>query len=583
MKNNKFIRHAGLFTIACISLCACSEDENQSSIGDGTPIRFTASIKAPATRIIDSDTGSQWETTDKIAISLDGSSTYKTYTIGSDNQITSEDPYSWDGNQHSVKAWSPILTEAKDITDQSDNTKFSACDFVACETTINSKEVKLQFSHTMTRAWYEVQVVDENLYTNEDVSNATVEFFGYPQAKFNNGTLTGEGEITTIATKKMLDDFGVFRRGEAFLVPTEMWNKPLIKVTIGGNSYTYTPSNDDPESEDVKKKRGVLEAGKWQRYYLKLKETGLEVTMMSSVGWGTKEDISSDDIENGKFHATVSSDLSGKADYASTNIENGNINGETFTITYTENGSGGITHNGKCDVIRTTEGTSHTYTFSNIRSDISLSYVDEYVAVGDYFYSDGTWGSDFKDGQTVGVVFKVGVGNGDNPENYGYTKIRGYVVATTNVTLDHYQWIINSAGDNNPAAQLLKDLDEFEGERGNNELYNGYNLTDKVFEKIGNEEETLANVPFINIFKNNWSTKVGNYSWYIPSIAQVIDIARSGVVHVSDEYWTSTNYVNKDEEGNVIRVWVVSYNVNDAKAKNCWGSDALMLLPVLTF
>lgn len=575
--------YAGLLTTACISLNACSEEEKATAMGDGSPIQFVASIKAASTRIVDSETGSQWETTDKIAISLDGSSTYKTYTVEANNQMTSEDPHTWDGNQHSVKAWSPILTEAKDITDQSDNAKFAACDFVTCETTINSKEVKLQFSHAMTRAWYEIQVVDENLYTNDDINNATVEFYGYPQANFGNGTLDGEGNMVTISTKKLTDDYGVLRRGEAFLIPTEMWNKPLIKVTIGGNSYTYTPSNNNPESEDVKKRRGALEAGKWQRYYLKLKETGLEVTMTSSVGWGTKEDISSNEIEDGKFHTTVSSDLSGKADYASTNIENGNITGKTFTITYTENGTGGIAHEGKCNVIRTTEGTSHTYTFSNIRSDISLSYVDEYVAVGDYFYSDGTWGSDFKDGQTVGVVFKVGAGNGDNPENYGYTKIRGYVVATTNVTLDHYQWIINSAGDNNPAAQLLKDLDEFEGERGNNELYNGYNLTNKVFEKIGNEEETLAKVPFINVFKNNWSAKVGNYSWYIPSIAQVMDIARSRVVHVSDEYWTSTNYVDKDGEGNVIRVWVVSYNVNDAKAKNCWGSDALMLLPVLTF
>lgn len=584
MKTNKLKLYAGILTTASIALTACSEDDCVTA-ADSSPITFTASIKAPATRIIDN----KWETNEKVAIAIDGSTEYRIYTVGTDNQMTSDNAYNWDGTQHTVKAWSPILTEAKDISNQSDNIKFSACDFLASETTIKSKDVKLQFSHVMTRAWYELQVAEG--YSEEEINNATIEFYGYPKANFTNGTLTGEETITPITTRKLQDDWGVWRRGEAFLVPAEMWNQPLIKVTIGGNTYTYTPSDKNPESDDVKKKRGILEAGKWQRYYLKLKESGLEVTMTSSVSWGNKEDISSDAIENGMFHVAVHADIAGQSGYSATNIENGNITGKTFSITYTENSTGGISCEGKCDMARTTNGTSHTYTFSNVRSDISLSYVDEYVAVGDYFYSDGTWGSaEQKDGvQTVGIVFKTGAGKGDIPANYGLTKIRGYVVATSNVTQDSYKWISNSDGSNNESAQLLKTLGEepdymLDKERNNQELYNGYTLTQNILAHV---KTNIGEFPvFAQLAGEQWNAiAAGNqtYSWYLPSVAQLMDIAASGKTVLTNNYWTSTNSVDKDGEGNVIRVWAFNFKSGEDKSGNCWGSDAFKLLPILTF
>lgn len=574
MKTNKFKLYAGLIATVCISLTACSEDEKATSTVDGSPIAFTASINTPTIRITDN----QWEENEKVAIAIDGETEYRTYTIGVENQMTSDHPYTWDGTQHSVKAWSPILTEAKDISDQSADDKFFACDFLTCETSIQTKNVKLQFSHAMTRAWYELQVADA--YTEDDIKNATIEFYGYPKAKFNNGTLVGEGEMTAITTRKAKDNF---RDGEAFLVPTEMWNQPLIKVTIGGNTYTYTPSNSDPESEDVKKKRGILLPGQWQRYYLKITETGLEVTMMSSVAWGTKEDVPSDAIDNGKFHAAISTDITSKPGYTTTDFDRGNITGESFSVTYTESSTGGVLCEGKCDVKRTTSGTSQTYTFSKIRSDLSLSYVDEYVAVGDYFYSDGTWGTDIsKDGTTtVGTVFKVGIGKGDTPGYYGFTKIRGYVAALS-VTQDTYKWIINSAGNDNASAQLLKTLGELDGERNSQELYNGYTLTKSLLTLIA---ESKSDFPiFDQLSGEDWSPIVAgekSYSWYLPSYAQFKEIVGSGKFSLSNSYWTSTNFVDKDADGNVTRVWALRFNTNDTS--NSWADDPLKFLPILTF
>ena len=51
--------------------------------------------------------------------------------------------------------------------------------------------------------------------------------------------------------------------------------------------------------------------------------------------------------------------------------------------------------------------------------------------VGDYYYSDGTWGAETTDKNIIGVVFNVGVGAG--PGNFwGMNKYSGYVVALTN-------------------------------------------------------------------------------------------------------------------------------------------------------
>ena len=76
MKTNKIKLYAGMLTTACIALTACSEDDNVAA-ADGSPIAFTASIKAPATRIIDN----KWEANEKVAIAIDGSTEYRIYTV----------------------------------------------------------------------------------------------------------------------------------------------------------------------------------------------------------------------------------------------------------------------------------------------------------------------------------------------------------------------------------------------------------------------------------------------------------------------------------------------------------------------
>ena len=56
--------------------------------------------------------------------------------------------------------------------------------------------------------------------------------------------------------------------------------------------------------------------------------------------------------------------------------------------------SGGIAYEGLADRTRTvgSDGTV-TFTFSNICSDLKLTYTEEYMEIGYYFYKDGTYGA----------------------------------------------------------------------------------------------------------------------------------------------------------------------------------------------
>lgn len=72
------------------------------------------------------------------------------------------------------------------------------------------------------------------------------------------------------------------------------------------------------------------------------------------------------------------------------------------------------------------------------------------MEVGDYYYSDGTWGSSHvKDGVTTfGRVFKVGADDTDDISYYDekLSKIRGYVVCDPSYITSDYKWTTTSDG-----------------------------------------------------------------------------------------------------------------------------------------
>lgn len=103
-------------------------------------------------------------------------------------------------------------------------------------------------------------------YTDEEAKNARIYFLGYRAVTYTKGIINPIGDVNTPINPRRIDD----TNGEAIMVPCEMWDKPLIKVEIGGDTHYYTPRKStivDGKTEE-ERKTGVLTPGAQQKYYI---------------------------------------------------------------------------------------------------------------------------------------------------------------------------------------------------------------------------------------------------------------------------------------------------------------------------
>ena len=568
----------GLILLSCMGGMSCTR-EADIDMTDTDGVVFSANIGQASRRGDNSWTGGE-------LIGMQVGESIKTYRISdaaTGAMVTDDEPYTWTSGEYQLHAWSPYTDKSISLTDQSDAEKMFACDLLECNTTVNAKSVQLTFKHKMTRVWYELQQFPG--YTDEEANNAVISYYGHSSIKYTEGIIDKEGEPNSEILPRKIDD----RHGEAILVPGEMRNKPFIKVVIGGDTYVYTPKHT--VATDEERQTGVLKEGYNQRYYLKVSKKGIEVSMeSSSVGWDN-ETVADNGIVDSKFKINLDEAVQ-NLNPTLTNIDNNFfISGPTFSLSYTESNIGGLICEGICDMVRTTSGTTHTYTFSNIASDIQIRYIDEYVAVGDYYYSDGTWGSEAtkQDCTTLGQVFKVGMDDTDAIENYnGLSKIRGYVVCTSSSIPDNtYAWIKTADGNYKSYLSQLEGLTE--DDRQNRKKYLGYQLTKGIETALthftsNKPEETLeTEFPLYYTFKSlNLESPANSSGWYIPSIAQLQDIKSSGIYNGSDPYWSSNVYTEISGE-EVARIWAWEYNMSDGTEKAGWASDPRKLILILTF
>lgn len=573
----------GLILLSCMGGMSCTR-EADIDMTDTDGVVFSANIGQASRRGDNSWTGGE-------LIGMQVGESVKTYRISdaaTGAMVTDDEPYTWTSGEYQLHAWSPYTDKSISLTNQSDAEKMFACDLLECNTTVNAKSVQLTFKHKMTRVWYELQQFSG--YTDEEANNAVISYYGHSSIKYTEGIIDKEGEPNSEILPRKIDD----RHGEAILVPGEMWDKPFIKVVIGGDTYVYTPKHTVVTDEE--RQTGVLKEGYNQRYYLKVSKKGIEVSMeSSSVGWDSE---TIDGVTDGKYKAEIPSNLNNPQ---ITGVENGIITGadNSFSISYTENGNGGLLYEGNCTVQRTTDGTSHTYTFSKIASDIKVSYTSEYLKVGKYYYSNGTFGDEaVKEGcETVGLVYKLGVSKNeydtDQIDNYSGSELKsitGYVVSLTSST-NKFSW---AQGDN-----LETEFASFENsddeEKSEGTMYKGYIYTKAIETALIN---TAEKSPFWTAFKNlikTLPTPEGTSGWYIPSVAQLQDIANSEIattINFTDSYYSSNIYHVNVTEGmdnphgaNANdHSYVLRYNVGDKSISADYPSDAKgKLIVILTF
>lgn len=578
----------GLILLSCMGGMSCTR-EADIDMTDTDGVVFSANIGQASRRGDNSWTGGE-------LIGMQVGESVKTYRISdaaTGAMVTDDEPYTWTSGEYQLHAWSPYTDKSISLTDQSDAEKMFACDLLECNTTVNAKSVQLTFKHKMTRVWYELQQFPG--YTDEEANNAVISYYGHSSIKYTEGIIDKEGEPNSEILPRKIDD----RHGEAILVPGEMWDKPFIKVVIGGDTYVYTPKHT--VATDEERQTGVLKEGYNQRYYLKVSKKGIEVSMeSSSVGWDSE---TIDGVTDGKYKAEIPSNLNNPQ---ITGVENGIITGadNSFSISYTENGNGGLLYEGNCDVQRTTDGTSHTYTFSQIASDIKVSYTSEYLKVGKYYYSNGTFGDEaVKEGcETVGLVYKLGASKNeydtDQIDNYSGSELKsitGYVVCIDSRVISIESglgWKKDDGTYNGTEFDSWKNNEE----RYNATTFNGYQFTQEIAEKL--QSSDINNFPLWQTFKGlNLQAPENTSGWYIPSIEQIKDVVSADIhdkVTFTENYYSSNIYyytqeMLESEENHkwnsvkIVHSWALKYNVETQETSGGYPSDPAKLMIILTF
>lgn len=527
----------------CLCAVSCTGSDWQEIYGDGNEVRLFAQIGTPVTKM----TGNVWEGGEKIGVSsTDGMYVY-TIADASGRMEAVDGHFRWRGEEYDLTAWYPYTENAIDLSDQSTAEQHYMCDLLYGEATVtaggNDRATALTFTHQMANVWCTLQTYTG--YTDEEANQAKVYFYGYGSVSNSGGDLNAEGQPDAEIIPYRLDN----RTVQAMAVPCEMWGKPMIRLEIGGDTYVYTPTQ---ESDTGNRNTGVLKPNTRQQYYLQIERKQLTVTM-ESVAWGGSEAVGEEEVEDSKFKVNIPHEVSALESYKVTGVEEGGFITDAskgFSITYKEpEQSGGIFHEGSCDRSRTadTEAGTVTFSFTDIRSDITLSHTLEYMEVGYYFYNDGTYGPDYDAGKTVGVIFGIGKHSTDDVSLYDgkISEIHGYVVALADEAAEEgsagFQW-------KNGSADMTKSPNDPEYGVGDGKTtdYVGYANTLYLIEKSAEADGTTVPAASAVEAKNDDGVISGTSGWYLPSRTQLLDIAvlagetLEGYTVMDGTYWASS-------------------------------------------
>lgn len=520
------------------ALAGCSGDELEgqgSALPEGEyPLRLSAEVGELQTRAGGKET---WTNGDAVGIRK-GEDEVARYVISSDgaslNPATQDQTLYWRTTTPApIQAWYPYETQTNvDISDQSKG--YAAFDFLYAEGEGSyNQPTTLHFKHRMAKVEY--TLVKGDGISDTEWQAVTVKVYGDTQASFTEGTVAAadqtDGEITPNGTTS----------GSAVVVPQDMTGKPLLKVSTGGNDYIYTP-----ETENA----GKLEAGKRNTYRITVHKDRIEVSSVSGA-WNDQE-TTSDATEAKNFRVYLPENHGQALTYSKNVTPQGTyleVEGTSFYISYSvtsanytkgftvAKGTGTMNRTGSAD------NATYTFTYTGLQEDITLDYTS-YTQVGDYYYSDNTWCPYLDRTKTcIGIVFKVGVGNGDDASNYNMlvdNTIHGYVVALQNASKDAVVW-----GPVKP--KLSNEVVSYE--------YNGYTNTNS----IRGASDYNQHAAFMAACGYTASAPGNSSGWYLPSRQQLEDIynlpdrtsrltSAGGADFLPQKYWAANNLNSRPGE-----------------------------------
>ncbi len=576
-KYNKYILQTIEALLLSVLVASCSLDDVEQSLPlppGQYPLDLTVSVEGMKSRALGKDS---WTEGDEIGVRIGSDANLGRYTLNSDGSVNidkSANLLHWKNTSSAtVKAWYPSEPKTDvSIADQAKLSDLSSIDFLAAtaENQSYKKAVGLTFKHQMAKVKCMLKSADTDEISSKELANATVTFNGCTVASFVEGELTGNyfGDISPIKSGNTY---------EALLVPADMRGKELFRINLKvrgyDKSFSYIPDDDYAD----------LKPGTSYVFNVTLRRDKLVVNAISASWDGESEEISAESIPLNLYLPKEFFDLldSGQLEISehakpSTELDREDItpeddkylvDGNTFTISLTldddgENFIKGFNViEGVASVNRVRLEDKHVFTFKANTESVRLEYGD-YMQVGDYLYTNGKWrpdivgldlsGNDDDDGEgesgnknpsygygyddgeewkCIGVIFKVGPGNGDTVENYDgrLETIHGYAVALHDAAAPDSigNWggcLDDGVRDAEAAIGLYYNFTD---------LYNGYTNTQKML-PIANDKkdkydrfgEELAYWAFYKLNDYNETVEVPEYfsPWYLPSIGQLSDL-----------------------------------------------------------
>ena len=261
--------------LICGVLASCSsEDEITAPLPDGKyPLQLTAEVAQPQTRAGGKDA---WTGGEEIRVSLEGVFGNKTYVMDASGNASPKDAdnaFYWKNTDEArVSAWTPDIESETDISDQSGG--YAAFDVLyASAIGRYDQAINLRFIHRMAKI--EVILKAGEGITEEELEGATVTIFGDPLTHSTAG-LVSPGDQSDGEIKPYYD--AATKKYEALVPPQDMTGKPLIRISIGSNDFTYTPETE------AAGKFGFF-GGKRYAYTITVKANGIDVQSVTGGTW----------------------------------------------------------------------------------------------------------------------------------------------------------------------------------------------------------------------------------------------------------------------------------------------------------
>ena len=603
--------------LLCLTLFAsCSADDDTALPEGKYPMTFATAMEGlTQTR---ATTDNTWKGDERIAMQV--GSEVKQYIPTNSNPATltgadADNTFYWQmaDETKTVSAWycgagyqAMQPTSFSVQTDQSGN-GYAKSDFLYAtpqSIAYSDRDKELTFNHLPAKVV--INLTNGNGLTTADVEGTTVCIVNQETTSSTISATTGTvTQITTSGKNEIITNnvpdappADYQKSVQAIVVPQKVAiGTKFIKVTIGKNDdardYYYTTETDT----DVN-----LECGKEYTYNIRVtKGEELVVTDKTTFAWEEGAATSGPVAEANSFYVTCpSNNVSDLTISPSTNKggDKYEVDADSVTISYKTSMERHRYYliQGIANVSTTKDATGTiSHIVSNIRGDLVFSF-GKCPEVGDYYYADGSWSSDYKSGSgspaCIGIVFKVDAGEGDIARNYGYklADIRGYVVALQDANANSGAWGIRETN-----------VSGIIDEKNYVNKYDGYRNT-AVVRQLSEYKNTHVNNPTAN--GQYWAFKVASEynviapnntsGWYLPSIGQLNDIyylpSRSTLIQTAggsdfkagdDRYWSSTEKDNAD-------AWYYRFNGNghDAFAKSNDGDWLLTpsyVRAILTF